>query len=150
MTLPTFVDDQFTGERKYNQVTNEDGSYSFEDITDYTQIGTEVNAEIMNEIVSEINTNTSSIATNTASIATNTASITEVKDSIKYITQTLTAGETELTFTDEWLDLDTVLCDLYGLYPSESLDSEVSNPLTVTFEAQDEDKVVTLKLQKML
>lgn len=49
--------------RKYQQITNDDGTVSFVDVTDYTTVGSELAASNINAITTQINTNTSAIST---------------------------------------------------------------------------------------
>ena len=53
--LANYVDDVFTGNRKYSLTKNADGTYSMVDVTDYDTEGSSVNAAAMNGIVTEIN-----------------------------------------------------------------------------------------------
>lgn len=48
--------------RKYQQITNDDGTVSFVDVTDYTTVGSELAASNINAITTQINTNTSAIS----------------------------------------------------------------------------------------
>lgn len=115
MALKTnYKDDVFTGNRKYKQTSNSDGSISLEDTTEYTQEGdifaakdindtnTAVNANetSITNLTSKVSTNTSNISTNKSNIAANTSSINTLKTSKqdKAIKATITLGTT-------WTDL---------------------------------------------
>lgn len=55
-TLRTdYKDDVFSGNRKYTMVTNQDGTVSFVDQTDYTQVGDYYGAAQINEQNQTIN-----------------------------------------------------------------------------------------------
>lgn len=109
MALKTnYKDDVFTGNRKYKQTSNSDGSISLEDTTEYTQEGdifaakdindtnTAVNANetSITNLTSKVSTNTSNISTNKSNIAANTSSINTLKTSKqdKAIKATITLG----------------------------------------------------------
>lgn len=59
MAKTTFKDDvidtSVNPRRKYNMITNSDGTVSFEDVTAYSQIGDDLTALVLNAITSEIN-----------------------------------------------------------------------------------------------
>lgn len=56
-------DDMFDGElRKYNMINNEDGTVSFQDVTEYTQQGDLFGAKEMNEISQEIEATKKSVS----------------------------------------------------------------------------------------
>ena len=64
MSLKTdYKDDVFSGNRKYQETVNADGSKSFEDITDYSQEGDTFGATDLNEICETINANTNKLVT---------------------------------------------------------------------------------------
>lgn len=46
----TYKDDKFSGKRKYRMIQNDDGTVSFDDVTDYVVVGTEFGAADLNEI----------------------------------------------------------------------------------------------------
>lgn len=48
-------DDIFEGKRRYNMITNSDGTVSFEDVTEYTQQGDALGANELNAIGAEVN-----------------------------------------------------------------------------------------------
>ena len=50
-----YKDDVFSGKRKYNQINNVDGTISFEDVTDYAQVGDSYGAAQINEINDTVN-----------------------------------------------------------------------------------------------
>jgi len=56
MSLPiNYKEDIFTGNRKYRMIENGDGTVSFEDVTEYSQVGDTFGASQINEIDAEIN-----------------------------------------------------------------------------------------------
>ncbi len=102
MALKTnYKDDVFTGNRKYKQTSNSDGSISLEDTTEYTQEGDIFAAKDINDTNTAVNANatsitnlTSKVSTNTSNISTNTSSINTLKTSKqdKAIKATITLG----------------------------------------------------------
>lgn len=55
-TLPTnFQDAEYSGLRKYRQINNDDGTVSFQDVTDYTKKGSKFGANEVNAINLDIN-----------------------------------------------------------------------------------------------
>jgi hypothetical protein len=74
MALRTdYRDDIFSGNRKYSQIDNGDGTISFTDETQYDQVGDSFGATQINEIDGKINghdTNISNINTNVSNINT--------------------------------------------------------------------------------
>ena len=102
MALKTnYKDDVFTGNRKYKQTSNSDGSISLEDVTTYTQEGDIFAAKDINDTNTAVNANatsitnlTSKVSTNTSNISTNTSSINSLKTSKqdKAIKTTITLG----------------------------------------------------------
>ena len=66
--------------RKYQQITNDDGTVSFVDVTDYTTVGSELAASNINAITTQINTNTSAISTLNESL-TNVSALFPVTES---------------------------------------------------------------------
>ncbi len=75
MALKTdYKNDIFTGNRKYNEITNSDGTISLEDVTEYTQEGdtfsaTDINAtnEAINDISNDVLDTMEEIEANTES-----------------------------------------------------------------------------------
>ena len=60
MSLPTnYLDDILDAEvntrRRYNMITNQDGTVSFEDVTTYDQVGSDLSAQDINNITTEVN-----------------------------------------------------------------------------------------------
>lgn len=49
------LDSAMNGKRRYNLINNPDGTVSFEDVTDYTQIGDDFSAKDLNGIAEEVN-----------------------------------------------------------------------------------------------
>ena len=62
MALRTdYQDDIFSGNRKYSEIDNGDGTISFTDETEYDQVGDTFGATQINEIDGKINTHDSNI-----------------------------------------------------------------------------------------
>ena len=58
--LPTnlkddILDSSVNTRRKYRMIENEDGTYSFEDVTEYSQVGDEYGAGLINETNRQVN-----------------------------------------------------------------------------------------------
>ena len=74
--------------RKYNMITNEDGTVSLEDATDYSQVGDSFGAadiNATNEKVNELNTNLSNVLDGIKSIQFGTLEFTDIPKAIKEI-----------------------------------------------------------------
>lgn len=92
MALRTdYQDDIFSGNRKYSEIDNGDGTISFTDETEYDQVGDTFGATQINEIDGKINTHDSNIT----SINQN---ITNINTSITNLNSELTAGSTKFYF----------------------------------------------------
>lgn len=50
-----YKNDVFSGKRKYRMINNPDGTVSFDDVTNYTQIGDTLGAEDLNDLARQIN-----------------------------------------------------------------------------------------------
>lgn len=95
MALKTnYKDDVFTGNRKYKQTSNSDGSISLEDTTEYTQEGDIFAAKDINDTNTAVNANAKAIADLTPKVNTNASSIDTLKTSKqdKAIKATITLG----------------------------------------------------------
>ena len=62
MLRTDFKDDIFSGNRKYRMVDNGDGTFSFEDVTTYSQEGDMFGATEINETNTKVNENETAIA----------------------------------------------------------------------------------------
>lgn len=119
MALKTdYQDALFDGRRKYRMIENQDGSYSFNDITTYLQEGDTYGAE-------EINTTNEAVNT--------------ISDFVgkKLAAQTLAAGSTSVTFTDSAIKATStieVFTDKWLVSPITITTSAGS--CTMTFKAQ--------------
>ena len=92
MALKTdYKDDIFSGDRKYAQIDNGDGTVSFTDETEYDQVGDSFGATQINEIDGKIN----SIDTSIGTINTN---INNINTSINNLNSELTASGTKFYF----------------------------------------------------
>lgn len=101
MALKTnYKDDVFTGNRKYKQTSNSDGSISLEDTTEYTQEGDIFAAKDINDTNTAVNANAKAIADLTPKVNTNASSIDtlNISKQDKAIKATITLGTT-------WTDL---------------------------------------------
>lgn len=55
MLRTNYKDDVFTGNRKYRMISNGDGTVSFEDVTEYSQVGDFYGAADVNELNDTVN-----------------------------------------------------------------------------------------------
>lgn len=113
-----YKDDMFTGSRKYRMIDNNDGTYSFEDVTDYLQRGNFYGAAEVNAVNGAIN---------------------DLYDfsGKQLATQTLSAGATSLTFTDSSITATStirVFTDKYLVSPISITTG--TGTCTLTFVAQ--------------
>lgn len=106
-------------QRKYRMIQNEDGTVSFEDVTEYEQVGDVFGAAIINR----------------------------QNSALKIITATLTAGNTSISFNDKRITTNSIFSfytSIYNVSPSavEVIDGKV----TLTFDAQDVDMEVGVRV----
>lgn len=121
-----YKDDMFEGRRKYRMIDNNDGTYSFEDVTNYLQKGdyygaAEVNAT--NGAINDINTfigkklPTQTLAINATTLTFQDSSIL-VSSTIEVFTDkwgvsplsiTTTAGQVEMTFKAQSSAMDVYI-----------------------------------------
>ena len=101
MALKTnYKDDVFTGNRKYKQTSNSDGSISLEDTTEYTQEGDIFAAKDINDTNTAVNANSKAIADLTPKVNTNASSI----DTLN-ISKQDKAIKATITLSTAWTDL---------------------------------------------
>lgn len=109
--------------RKYNMITNPDGTVSLDDVTVYTQEGDSFGATDINRTNESVN------------------KLTNV------LTATLTAGETSITISDESIATDGMIdiyTDVYGVNPTEV--TVADGAITLVFDAQDTDLGVKVRV----
>ena len=120
------LDTSVNEKRKYNMIQNADGTVSFEDVTTYSQIGDSFGASDINATNEKVN---------------------EVNSNLEIIRQTLSSGNTTLSFTDSRITADTVFdfyTSIYGVNPTEVVVSDTT--LTLTFDSQDSDMEVGVRI----
>lgn len=99
MALRTnYKDDIFSGNRKYSQILNGDGTISFTDETQYSQVGDSFGATQINEIDGKINTHDSNISTINSNIGTINSNINTINSNINSLNSELTASGTKFYF----------------------------------------------------
>ena len=99
MALKTnYKDDIFSGNRKYTQIDNGDGTISFTDSTQYSQVGDTFGATQINEIDGKINTHDSNISTINSNIGTINSNINTINSNINSLNSELTVGGTKFYF----------------------------------------------------
>lgn len=110
--------------RKYNMTTNSDGTVSFEDVTEYSQVGDSFGGADVNAITTVVNQ----------------VSFTEVFG-------VLTAGETEVVLSDASITEDSTVepfASVYNVNPSNMVVADGS--VTLTFDAMEEDLSVKVRV----
>lgn len=117
------LDTSVNTKRKYRQIDNEDGTFSLEDETEYTQEGDSFGATDINRTNEAIN------------------KLTNV------LTGTLTAGETTLTISDSSITEDSIIdiyTNVFGVNPTEVTVADDS--ITLVFDAQETDLGVKVRV----
>ena len=117
--------------RKYRMITNDDGTVSFVDVTDYSQIGDSFGSNDLNAITNAVNENTSSVEQINVDLATKQPIITGGASTIT--TNNLIAGRVLATDADgkvanTGITINELAC-LYGVTGSiqNQIDSKQNN-----------------------
>ena len=133
MALKTnYKDDVFTGNRKYKQTSNSDGSISLEDTTEYTQEGDIFAAKDINDTNTAVNANAKAIADLTPKVNTNASSI----DTLN-ISKQDKAIKATITLATAWTDL-TQSISVPGITPQQNAILDVVTS-TSEYEAQESE-----------
>lgn len=99
MALRTnYKDDIFSGNRKYSEIDNGDGTISFTDETQYDQVGDTFGATQINEIDTKINSHDTSISSINTSINSINSSISTANSNINALNNELTVSGTKFYF----------------------------------------------------
>ena len=117
------LDTSVNTKRKYRQIDNEDGTFSLEDETEYTQEGDSFGATDINRTNEAIN------------------KLTNV------LTGTLSAGETTLIISDDSITEDSMIdiyTNVFGVNPTEV--TVASGSITLVFDAQETDLGVKVRV----
>ena len=117
------LDTSVNTKRKYRQIDNEDGTFSLEDETEYTQEGDSFGAADINKINVELNRLTN------------------------FLIATLPAGETTLTISDSSITEDSIIdiyTNVFGVNPTEV--TVVDGSITLIFDAQESDLGVKVRV----
>mgnify|MGYP003304172697 CR=1 FL=1 len=117
------LDTSVNTKRKYRQIDNEDGTFSLEDETEYTQEGDSFGATDINKTNEAVNKLTN------------------------FLTGTLTAGETSLTISDSSITEDSIIdiyTNVFGVNPTEV--TVVNGSITLVFDAQETDLGVKVRV----
>ena len=110
--------------RKYNMITNSDGTVSFEDVTEYSQVGDSFGGADVNAITAVVNQ----------------VGFTEVFGA-------LTAGETEVVLSDASITEDSTVEPFASVYNVNPSNMVVENGnVTLTFEAMETDVNVKVRV----
>ena len=131
MSLKTdYKDYTYSGSQKFKITDNGDGTSSITDSTTYSQVGDTFGASDLN-------------ATNTVVNSIETSKLNTGLDA----TGTLTASSTSITLSSSSITTNSILdfyVSIYGANPTEV--SVASGSVTLTFDAQDTDMVVGVKI----
>ena len=111
--------------RKYNMIPNSDGTVSFEDVTEYSQVGDSFGGADINRTNEEVN-----------------------RISYVEVEGILLAGETTITLTSDAITTDSTFGNpfttIWGVNPVEA--PVITNgSITYTFDAQDADMGVKVR-----
>lgn len=120
------LDTSVNEKRKYNLITNSDGTVSLEDVTEYSQVGDSFGSADINRANEEIN-----------------------RMSYVEVEGILLAGETSIKLMDDAITTDSTFGNpfttIWGVSPTEA--PVVTNgSITYTFEEQDEDMGVKVRV----
>lgn len=118
------LDTSVNEKRKYNLITNSDGTVSLEDVTEYLQVGDSFGGSDINRTNEEIN-----------------------RISYIEVEGTLLAGTTTITLTDSAITTDSKFdfyTSIYGVNPTAVTVSNGS--ITLTFDAQETDMTVEVRV----
>lgn len=111
-------------QRKYRMITNDDDTVSFEDVTEYSQVGDSFGGADVNAITTVVNR----------------VGFTEVFG-------VLTAGETEVVLSDASITEDSTVEPFASVYNVNPSDMVVANgSVTLTFDAMETDMNVKVRV----
>lgn len=97
-TLSTsYVDDVFSGNRKYTMQDNGDGTVTPIDETDYTQEGSPFGAADINATNTQINTNTNALDSLTTTVSGHTSAISALQTTVSGHTNTINSHTSAIT-----------------------------------------------------
>lgn len=123
----TYVDDVLDTSkntlRKYNMIQNSDGTVSFEDVTDYKQVGDSFGSADINKTNKAVN---------------------ELK---KFLTATLSAGYTSISISDTSITTDSTIdiyTNMYGVNPAEV--EVAGGSIMLVFDALETDLEVKVRV----
>ena len=118
------LDTSANEKRKYNLITNSDGTVSLEDVTEYSQVGDAFGGADINRTNEEIN-----------------------RISYVEVSGTLLAGETTITLTDDAITTDSKFdfyTSIYGVSPTNV--TVATGSITLEFDAQETDMSVEVRV----
>lgn len=111
--------------RKYNMITNSDGTVSFEDVTEYSQVGDSFGGADINRTNEEVN-----------------------RISYVEVEGILLAGETTITLTSDAITTESTFGNpfttIWGVSPTEA-PIVTNGSITYTFDAQNVDMGVKVR-----
>lgn len=151
MTLRTDFKDEIlaesmNGRRRYRMIQNDDGTVSFEDVSELSVAGDSYGQKEINQLNAEVNQSVKKDQLIKSLAITEEGNVMDGKTCAEGInaargtvlTGTLAAGATTLTFTDASIT-DDCMIDIYTnnaeTIPSATVQS--GNTLTLTFDAQE-------------
>lgn len=118
------LDTSVNEKRKYNLITNSDGTVSLEDVTEYSQVGDSFGGADINRTNEEIN-----------------------RISYIEVEGTLLAGTTSITLTNSTITIDSrfdFYTSIYGVSPTNVV--VAAGSITLTFDAQETDMNVEVRV----
>lgn len=114
--------------RKYKQIQNDDGTVSFVDVTEYTQVGTSFGAKDINDTNAAINAVNGKLKLNFG-IETKAITVTTDSNGSAYI-----EGKYILAVTSDTNDVKiTLFNNIYGMWYAKILQSSTDQPYTGNF-----------------
>lgn len=139
--------ESMNGRRRYRMIQNDDGTVSFEDVSELSVAGDSYGQKEINQLNAEVNQSIKKDELIKSLAITEEGTVMDGKTCAEGInkargtvlTETLAAGETALTFTDVAITDDSMI-DAYT-NKSDVIPSAVEqsgNTLTLTFDAQTE------------
>ncbi|MCM1104941.1 MAG: hypothetical protein NC409_12645 [Clostridium sp.] len=149
------LSERMNGRRRFQTIQNDDGTVSFEDVTELAQVGDDYGQKEINQLNKEVNHSVKkdelirslAITEDGMVMDGKTCSENLVKALGTTLTETLAAGKTTLTFTSAAITDDSLIdvyVDVFGVCPSAV--SQEGNTLTLTFDAQSVDVCVKVKV----
>ncbi len=151
------LSESMNGRRHFRVIQNDDGTVSFEDVTELAQKGDCYGQKEINQLNKEVNKAVKKDELIKSLAITEHGVVMDGKTCAEYIMQalgttltaTLTAGAVSVTFTDPAITNDSLIdvyTDTYGVNPTDMTYDDATHTLTVTFDAQEADVRVKVRV----